>query len=66
MLAGLVADAVGVSPRRVNDIAFSGGGETMSAILGGPVSAGINGLAEFAPQIAEGAHGARRCDPDAP
>ncbi|MEO5739340.1 MAG: tripartite tricarboxylate transporter substrate-binding protein, partial [Vicinamibacterales bacterium] len=45
MLAGLVADAVGVSPRRVNYIAFSGGGESMSAILGGQVSAGINGLA---------------------
>jgi putative tricarboxylic transport membrane protein len=55
MLAGLVADAVGVSPRRVNYIAFSGGGESMSAILGGQVSAGINGLAEFAPQIAAGA-----------
>jgi putative tricarboxylic transport membrane protein len=54
MLAGLVADAVGVSPRRVNYIAFSGGGESMSAILGGQVSAGINGLAEFAPQIAAG------------
>ncbi len=54
MLAGLLADAVGVSPRRVNYIAFSGGGESMSAILGGQVSAGINGLAEFAPQIAAG------------
>jgi putative tricarboxylic transport membrane protein len=54
MLAGLVADAVGVSPRRVNYIAFSGGGESMSAILGGQVSVGINGLAEFAPQIDAG------------
>lgn len=54
MLAGLVAEAVGVSPRRVNYIAFSGGGESMSAILGGQVSAGINGLAEFAPQIDAG------------
>ena len=50
MLAGLVADAVGVPPRRVNYIAFSGGGESMSAILGGQASAGINGLAKFAPQ----------------
>jgi putative tricarboxylic transport membrane protein len=54
MLAGLVADAVGVAPRRVNYIAFSGGGESLSAILGGQVSAGINGLAEFAPQIEAG------------
>jgi putative tricarboxylic transport membrane protein len=54
ILAGLVADAAGVSPRRVNYIAFSGGGESMSAILGGQVSAGVNGLAEFAPQIEAG------------
>jgi putative tricarboxylic transport membrane protein len=54
ILAGLVADAVGVSPRRVNYIAFSGGGESMAAILGGQVTAGINGLAEFAPHIAAG------------
>ncbi len=51
ILAGLVADAVGVEPKRVNYIAFSGGGESMSAILGGQVTAGINGLAEFAPHI---------------
>jgi putative tricarboxylic transport membrane protein len=54
VLAGLVADAIGVSPRRVNYIAFSGGGEAMSAILGGQVSVGINGLAEFLPQIEAG------------
>jgi putative tricarboxylic transport membrane protein len=54
ILAGLVADAVGVSPARVNYIAFSGGGESMAAILGGQVSVGINGLAEFAPQIEAG------------
>jgi len=54
ILAGLVADAVGVAPSRVNYIAFSGGGESLSAILGGQVSVGINGLAEFAPQIEAG------------
>jgi putative tricarboxylic transport membrane protein len=54
ILAGLIADAVGVSPRRVNYIAFSGGGEAMSAILGGQVSVGVNGLAEFAAQIDAG------------
>jgi putative tricarboxylic transport membrane protein len=54
MLAGLIAEAVGVSPRRVNYIAFSGGGEAMSAILGGQVSAGINGLAEFEAQMQAG------------
>jgi len=54
ILAGLIADKVGVDPRRVNYIAFSGGGEALSAILGGQVSVGINGLAEFAAQIEAG------------
>jgi putative tricarboxylic transport membrane protein len=54
ILAGLVADAIGVDPQRVNYIAFSGGGESMSAILGGTVSVGINGFAEFAPQLEAG------------
>ena len=54
ILAGLVADAVGVPPSRVNYIAFSGGGESLAAILGGQVSVGINGLAEFAPQLEAG------------
>ena len=54
ILAGLVADAVGVPPARVNYIAFSGGGESLAAILGGQVSVGINGLAEFAPQLDAG------------
>lgn len=54
ILAGLVADAVGVSPRRVNYVAFAGGGEAIAAVLGGQVTAGISGLAEFAPQIAAG------------
>ena len=52
--AGLIAKAVGVAPRRVNYIAFSGGGESLAAILGGQVSVGINGLAEFAAQIDAG------------
>ena len=54
ILAGLVADAIGVDPKRVNYIAFSGGGESLSAILGGAVSVGINGFAEFAPQLEAG------------
>jgi putative tricarboxylic transport membrane protein len=55
ILAGLFAEAVGVAPSRVNYIAFSGGGESLSAILGGQVSAGVNGLAELAPHIESGA-----------
>ena len=54
ILAGLVAKAVGVQPARINYIAFSGGGESLSAILGGQVTVGVNGLAELEPQIAAG------------
>jgi len=54
ILAGLVAEAVGVPPGRINYIAFSGGGESLSAILGGQVSLGINGLAELEAQIEAG------------
>jgi putative tricarboxylic transport membrane protein len=54
ILAGLIAAAVGVEARRVNYIAFSGGGEALAAILGGQVSVGVNGLAEFAAQIEAG------------
>jgi putative tricarboxylic transport membrane protein len=54
ILAGLIAEAVGVPPGRINYIAFSGGGESLSAILGGQVSVGINGLAELEPQIQAG------------
>ena len=44
----------GVPAQRVNYIAFSGGGESLSAIIGGQVSAGVNGLAEFAPHLEAG------------
>jgi len=54
ILAGLIAAAVGVEPRRVNYIGYSGGGEALSAVLGGQVSVGVNGLAEFAAQIDAG------------
>src|SRR5262247_3481300 len=55
ILAGLIAAAVGVEPRRVNYIGFSGGGEALGAVLGGQVSVGVNGLAEFAAQVDAGA-----------
>jgi putative tricarboxylic transport membrane protein len=55
ILAGLIAKAAGVAPARINYIAFSGGGESLSAIVGGQVSVGVNGLAELAGQIDTGA-----------
>ena len=54
ILAGLIAADVEVEPRRVNYIGYSGGGEALGAVLGGQVSVGVNGLAEFAAQVDAG------------
>jgi putative tricarboxylic transport membrane protein len=54
ILAGLIAEAAGVDARRVNYVAFSGGGEAVAALLGGHVAAGISGYSEFAAHIASG------------
>jgi putative tricarboxylic transport membrane protein len=54
ILTGLVARAVGVDPTRINYIAHSGGGEAMSSILGGHVTAGVSGVAELMPQVEAG------------
>ena len=63
ILAGLIAKAAGVDPAGVNYIAHSGGGEALSSILGGHVTAGISGYEEFAPQIAAGKLAAWRSPP---
>lgn len=54
ILAGLVAEAAGVDPRRVNYVSFSGGGEALAALLGGHVAAGVSGYSEFAAHLASG------------
>jgi putative tricarboxylic transport membrane protein len=54
ILAGLIAKAVGVEPAKVNYVPFKGGGEAVSAIIGGHVTAGVSGLSEFAPHIKSG------------
>ena len=54
ILAGLIAKSVGVDPRRVNYVAFKGGGEAVAAIVGGHVTVGVSGLGEFAEQIKGG------------
>jgi putative tricarboxylic transport membrane protein len=54
ILAGLIAKAVGVEPAKVNYIPFKGGGEAVSAIIGGHVTAGISGLSEFAQHVKSG------------
>ena len=54
ILAGMIAQAVGVEPSKVNYIAYAGGGEAQAAIMGGHVAAGISGYGEFAAQIKSG------------
>jgi putative tricarboxylic transport membrane protein len=54
ILAGMIAKAVGVEPGKVNYVPFKGGGEAVSAIIGGHVTAGISGYSEFAQHIKSG------------
>jgi putative tricarboxylic transport membrane protein len=54
ILAGLIAKAVGVEPGKVNYVPFKGGGEAVSAIIGGHVTAGVSGYGEFAQHIKSG------------
>ena len=52
--ACMLARAVGVDPKKVNYIAFRGGGEATAAIIGGNVTVGGSGYSEFAEHIAAG------------
>ena len=45
--AGLFLKALGVEPVKLNFVAFTGGGEVVAAVLGGHVSVGVSGSAEF-------------------
>jgi putative tricarboxylic transport membrane protein len=54
ILAGLLAQAAGIDPGQINYIPYSGGGESLSALLGGQVTAGISGTADYGPQVASG------------
>ena len=54
ILIGLIAKAIGADPSRINYVAFKGGGEAVSAIIGGHVAAGVSGLSEFAEHIKSG------------
>jgi putative tricarboxylic transport membrane protein len=54
ILAGLILAAANVDPRRTNYVAFSGGGEAATALIGGQLTAGIGGYSEFAQHIESG------------
>jgi putative tricarboxylic transport membrane protein len=54
ILAGMIAKAAGVDPKRVSYVAYSGGGPAQAALLGNQVTCGVSGLGEFAEQIKAG------------
>jgi putative tricarboxylic transport membrane protein len=54
ILAGLLAQAGDVDPKEINYIAYSGGGQSLAALLGGKVAAGISGVGEYGPQVLAG------------
>jgi putative tricarboxylic transport membrane protein len=53
-MAALFVGAVGADASKVNYVPFSGGGESLAAILGGKVTAGISGWSEYEGQIKAG------------
>ncbi|MDB5602550.1 MAG: C4-dicarboxylate transporter substrate-binding protein [Xanthobacteraceae bacterium] len=54
IVAALFVGQAGVEAAKVNYIPFSGGGESIAAILGGKVTAGISGYGEYESQITAG------------
>jgi putative tricarboxylic transport membrane protein len=54
IFAGSIAQASGVDPKQVNYIAFAGGGDSLAAIVGGQVTAGIGGYSELIEQVKAG------------
>jgi putative tricarboxylic transport membrane protein len=52
--ASMLATKVGVDPKKVNYVAFRGGGEAIAAVLGGNVTVGGSGYSEFAEYIKAG------------
>lgn len=47
----LLAQAAGVDPKTVNYVAYDGGGELLTSLLGGQIAFGMSGAGEFADQI---------------
>jgi putative tricarboxylic transport membrane protein len=54
IMAALFAGGIGADASKVNYVPFSGGGESLAAILGGKVTAGISGWGEYEGQIKAG------------
>ncbi|OWV81825.1 C4-dicarboxylate ABC transporter substrate-binding protein [Rhizobium sp. R634] len=54
ILAALVTKAAGADPAKINYVAYSGGGESLAAMLGDQATAGVSGYGEWEGQIKSG------------
>ena len=54
LLSGLLAQKVGIDPKAVNYVAYSGGGEALTSLLSHTTVAGMSGYNEVADQIEAG------------
>lgn len=54
ILMGQILKNQGVAPDSLNYIGYSGGGESLAALLGNKVQAGISGVGEYAEQVKAG------------
>ncbi|BAN50013.1 tripartite tricarboxylate transporter substrate binding protein [Metapseudomonas resinovorans] len=54
MQTALIARAAGIDPQKLRYVAFEGGGETLTAMLGGHVQVTSSGIGEITPQLAAG------------
>lgn len=54
LMTGMLAGAAGIDPRQANYIAYSGGGEALSAMLSGTTTGGMSGYNEISGQVEAG------------
>ncbi|WP_433274255.1 Bug family tripartite tricarboxylate transporter substrate binding protein [Actinosynnema sp. CS-041913] len=54
ILAAMLLKAKGIDPAKLNYVPYSGGGESLAALLGGKIDAGISGVGEYREQIKAG------------
>jgi putative tricarboxylic transport membrane protein len=54
ILAAMLLKSKNITPDKLNYVPYSGGGESLAALLGNKVNAGISGIGEYAEQIKAG------------
>ncbi len=54
ILAGMILKEAGIGVDHLNYIPYSGGGQSLAALLGNKVAAGISGVGEYAEQVKAG------------